>query len=515
MRVTIFKKLGAAALALCSATAASAQGAFPVPPNRFSDEAIARTDAPLKALTPVTDATLRDPPPGDWLMWRRTYDGWGYSPLSQINRGNVKNLRLAWAWSLPRGASELTPLVHDGILFVQGYGDQVEALNAATGDLLWRYTRTLPKDRMVLTKRFMAIYGEALLIATSDKHIVALDVRTGKALWDAPVAGGGSFSGGPMVANGTIVIGHTFCDTERCAITGHDVKDGHELWRFYTVAAPDEPGGDTWNGLPADQRFGGSVWTGGSYDPATNTMYWGVGQPYPWNAFARGTSPLRKGQSNEALYTDNTLALDPNTGKLKWHFSHLPNDSWDMDYVFERELIDLPVNGRTRKLSITSGKMAIIEALDAADGKFAWSLDLGLQSIVRSIDPKTGRKTINPEAIVPIEKPTDFCPHPGGARSIGSTAYDPQTKLLFVPLQEDCTAMTAYAKDPGEKSADSSFVLKPRPDGDGLIGRLTAIDLEGRKVAWTYRERAPQSSAALPTAGGLVFEGAYALKVRS
>src|SRR4051812_49134791 len=205
-RMRRFEKLAAAVLAACSPTAAIAQGAFPVAPNRFADEAIARVDAPLKALSPVTDAMLRDPPPGDWLMWRRTYDGWGYSPLDQINRSNVKGLRLAWAWALPRGASEVTPIVHDGILFVQGLGDEVDALNAGNGDLLWRYMRPVPKGTLILTKRFMAIYGEALLVATSDKHIVALDVHSGKPVWDVPVAGGGTFSGGPTVANGTIVI---------------------------------------------------------------------------------------------------------------------------------------------------------------------------------------------------------------------------------------------------------------------------------------------------------------------
>ena len=498
--------LGAMAL-ICAAGAAQAQGMFPAKPDDVAPRLTQQENAPLAKLTPVTDAVLRDPPPGDWLMWRRTYDGWGYSPLDQINRGNVKTLGLAWSWALPNGATEDTPLEHDGVLFMQSFGDGVEALNAANGDLLWRYVRPTPKGVTMYFKRMIAIYGEAVLLATSDKHLVALDMHTGKVLWDQAVAGDGSYTSGPMALNGKVFIGASNCVTSRCSITAHDAATGRELWRFYTVAAPGDPGGDTWNGLPVDQRFGGSAWTSGSYDPATNLLYWGVGQPYPWNAFARGTSPLKPGANNDALYTDNTLALDPDTGKLVWHYAHLPNDSWDMDYVFERELIDLPVDGKMRRLAVTSGKMAIIEALDARTGKFVFARDLGLQNIVQSIDPKTGRKTINPAVIAQINQTVTICPHPGGGRSTGATAYDPQTGLLYVPLQEHCTDMTPGPREPGEKTAPSKFVLELKPGSDGDLGRLDAVDLATGKTAWSRRERAPQSTAALPTAGGLVFEG--------
>ncbi len=232
-----------------------------------------------------------------------------------------------------------------------------------------------------------------------------------------------------------------------------------------------------------------------------------MGQPYPWNAFARGTSPLKPGQSNETLYTNNTLALDPGTGRLVWHFAHLPNDSWDMDYVFERELIDLPVDGKLRKLTVTSGKMAILEGLDAKTGKFVFAHDLGIQTIVQKIDPKTGKKTINPAAIPEIGKPVEFCPHPGGGRSPNATAYDPQTGLLYLPLQEHCTIMTALAREPGEKTAASNFTLELKPGSQGNMGRLEAFDLKTGQSAWSRRERAPQSTAVLPTAGGIVFVG--------
>jgi alcohol dehydrogenase (cytochrome c) len=501
--------LAAAALAWTGAAHAQMPG-FPAEPDAFTPKILKKMDAPLAKITPVTDAMLRNPPPGDWLMWRRTYNGWGYSPLTQINRSNVKNLRLAWAWALPPGPTENTPLEHDGVLFIQSYGDGVEALNATNGDLLWSYTRRLPRGTSTIFKRFMAISGEKLLIATSDRHLVALDVHTGKPIWDVAVEGdpGSTFTSGPMALNGKAIIGSSNCVTSRCSITAHDLQDGHELWRFYTVAAPDEPGGDTWNGLPADERYGGSSWTSGSYDPSTNLLYWGVGQPYPWNPFAGGRSPLKPGQDNSSLYTDNTLALDPDTGKLVWHYSHLPNDSWDLDYVFERELIDLPVDGKMRKVSVTAGKMAIVEGLDAKTGKFLFAQDLGIQNVVSKIDPKTGAKTINPDVIPYLNKPVTFCPHPGGGRSPAASAYDPQTGLLYFPLQEHCTVMTALPKEPGDKTAASKFVLKLKSGSDGNLGRLDAIDLKDHKVAWSHRERMPQSTAALPTAGGVVFQGA-------
>lgn len=504
---TVGAAIGLALWAL--AGAAWAQG-FQAEPDAFTPTILERMDAPLAKITPVTDAMLKEPPPGDWLMWRRTYDGWGYSPLDQINKANVKNLQLAWAWALPPGANEGAPLVHDGVIFVQSWGDGVEALNAATGDLLWRFTRPLPKGTGTIFKRYIAISGEKLLLATSDRHLVALDVHTGKPLWDVEVKGEGTstFTSGPMVVNGKAIIGSTSCVTSRCSITAHDLDDGHELWRFYTVAAPGEPGGDTWNGVPGEERWGGSSWTSGSYDPARNLLYWGVGQPYPWNPFARGTLPKKPGQNNDALYTDNTLALNPDTGKLVWNYSHLPNDSWDLDYVFERSLIDLPVNGQNRKVAVTAGKMAILEGLDAETGKFVFAQDLGIQTVVKSIDPKTGVKTINPAVIPELNKPVTFCPHPGGGRSPAASAYDPQTGLLYMPLQEHCTVMTALPREPGEKTAPSKFVLKLKEGSDGNVGRLDAVDLRNHKVAWSHRERMPQSTAALPTAGGVVFQGA-------
>jgi alcohol dehydrogenase (cytochrome c) len=499
----------AGGLAMMFASAVHAQAMFPAAPDAFASEYKARLEAPLGRLTAVTDEMLRDPPAREWLLWRRTYDGSGFSPLREITTSDVQQLQLAWSWSMTNGASETTPLVHDGVLFIQNYGDSVDALNAESGDLLWRYEHAAPKGADRGFKKMMAIYGDRLFLATSDHALVALEMNSGKVVWEHKVAGEGLFTSGPMIAAGVLMIGTTGCVTSRCFITGHDPANGNDLWRFYTVAASTEPGGNTWNGLPDDVRFGGSSWTSASYDPQSGIVYWGVGQPYPWSGEARGTNSRKPGQSNELLYTDNTLALDPKTGKLLWHYSHLPNDNWDMDYVFERHLIDLPVKGVVRKIAVTTGKLGIIEGIDAHSGKFVFAYDLGLQNIVSAIDPVTGQKTINPAVIPSRDNTVFFCPHPGGARNFGATTLDPRTKILYLPMQETCTDMTSVPREPGEKTNFPHFVMRLRPDSDGQLGRLQAIDLTTGKPVWAHRERAPMSSGALATAGGLVFQGTF------
>ena len=274
------------AIAAAGLFAALASGAFAQAPKAAD---------PLAALRPVDEAMLNKPSDGDWLMWRRTYDDWGYSPLTQINKSNVKSLHLAWTWSMNSGPTENAPIVHDGVLFVDNAGDKIQALNAATGDLLWQYARELP-DQLVaeggntLAKRNMAIYENKLFITTSDDHIVALDVKTGKPIWDHVVADwkqGWRYSSGPFMADGVLIAGMSGCNKAQpggCFITGHDPESGKELWRVHTIAQPGDPNENTWNGLPADQRFGASAWIAGSYDPQTQTVFYGTGQPYPWIA---------------------------------------------------------------------------------------------------------------------------------------------------------------------------------------------------------------------------------------
>jgi alcohol dehydrogenase (cytochrome c) len=461
----------------------------------------------LDRMTAVTDAMLANPPAGEWLTWRRTLDSQGYSPLKQIDRTNVKSLRVAWSWSLPPGPNTAPPLVHDGVMFVQGYTDQVEALDAATGDLLWHWQRELPQGSRPAVKKGIAIFGDTIFAATSDVHLVALNARTGQLKWDTTIAPPNwQLNGGPLVAKGKVIIGTGGQQPGGNFIVALDAATGAEAWRFRTIPLPDDPGGNTWNGLPPEKRTGGSSWVPGSYDPMLNLVYFGVAQTYD-------TGPLRikstqPGVSNEALYTDSTLALNPDTGKLVWHFQHVANDQWDFDWVFERTLLRLPINGVTKTVSLTAGKIAIYDVVEADTGKYAFSFDMGLQNIVTGINPATGAKIINPALIPGDGEAKIVCPHAGGARSWIPSAYNPETKILYSPLVESC--MDLIPTGPGERGFLTTGVrvsLRPRLDSDGQYGRIQATNLETRQTVFIKRQRAPETSGILATAGGLIFSG--------
>jgi alcohol dehydrogenase (cytochrome c) len=461
---------------------------------------------PLENITSVTDEMLLNPPPDEWLLWRRTYDDQGFSPLDHINRHNVGDLRVKWAWSLPNGPNEETPLEHDGVLFVESYGDKVQALDAVTGNLLWQYSHQLPPDARPMQKRNLAIYGDKLIVPTSDDHLVALNVKTGSVIWDTPLVDyhkGYQITGGPLVAKGKVMQGIGGQAPGGNFIVALEVETGKPAWRFHTIAQPGEPG-DSWNGLPAEKRNGASVWTAGSFDPELGLAYFGVGQTYD-------TGPVLhrvQGYSNDGLFTDSTLAFDPDTGKLVWYLQHVHNDQWDLDWAFEQQVIRLPVQGADRKLVVTSGKMGIYEAMDAATGKYIFSHDLGLQNVVLSIDPQTGEKTINPEVVVGDARPHTICPHPGGGRNWIATSYNARTKTLYIPMNESCMDLIPAAPGArGNLTSGVNWFIRERPESDGKIGRVEAFNLAIKKSVWIERQRAPQTTGMLDTAGGVVFAG--------
>jgi alcohol dehydrogenase (cytochrome c) len=466
---------------------------------------------PLDNFQPVTDADLSNPPANDWLSWRRGFNAHGYSPLSDIDTANVDELRLAWSWTLPSGSTEGVPIVRDGTMFVQGFGDIVQALNAETGDILWQYKHTLEDGAAPFHKRGLTLYGDKLYFGTSDVHVVALDARSGNVVWDQRV---GDFhireglNGGPMVAQGKVMVGTTGTGVGAKPggpqIVGLDANTGVELWRLGTIAKPGENGGESWNGIPFDQRSGASVWTPGSYDVETGLAYFGTGNTYD-------TGPLLKpnetpGTSSDALYTNSTLAVDPATGELVWYYQHFPNDQWDLDWAFERQIVELPVDGVNRKLVLTAGKIGIYEALDARTGEFVFAIDLGLQNIVSAIDPETGAKTVN-TALYPDKQSIKMvCPHGAGAKNYLPASWDAESGLLFMPLNEAC--MDVYPVPGGGVGGLSSGVnwgIRPRPDSDGNYGRLQAMDIASGEPRWTVRQRAPITSGVLSTAGGLTF----------
>jgi alcohol dehydrogenase (cytochrome c) len=474
------------------------QPAWPAPPN------------PLQSSTPVTDAMLAKPSPNDWLSWRRTQDDLGFSPLTSIDKKNVHDLRLAWSLALPAGPNAATPLVHDGVIYVHSFGDNVQALDATTGDELWHYARKLPSSSRPTIKRNMALYGDKIYFGTSDVHVVALNIKDGSVVWDQPITeenSGFGLSGGPLVAHGRVMQGVNGQSPGGAYIVGLDAETGKETWRFYTIARPGEPGGNSWNGLPLDKRSGGSVWTAGSYDAERNLAFFGPAPTYD-------TGPLRDpvdrpGITNKALYTNATIALNPDTGKLVWYFQHVPNDQWDFDWAFERQILTLPVNGRDREVVLTSGKEAFYDALDIDNGHYLFSIDMGLQNLILGVDPKTGAKRIDPNLIPSREKAIMVCPHAGAAKSWIPASINPTTKMLYVPLVESCMDLTPVPEGQrGGLSTGVKFSIRPRPDSDGRFGRIQAVDLKTHKTIWKARQRAPQTTGVLDTAGGVVFAGA-------
>jgi alcohol dehydrogenase (cytochrome c) len=467
--------------------------------------------------TPVTEALLSDPPAGEWLAWRRTYDAHGFSPLTQITPRNVAKLELAWTWALPPGSNETVPLVHDGVIFTFGFGDQLQALDARTGDLLWHYRHSLEPGAAPNHKRGIALYDDKVIVGTSDAHVIAVNAKTGELVWDTEIADFSrreSVSAGPLVARGVVMIGTTGTGVGSALggpqIVGLDAATGAVEWRVHTVAQPGTPGGDSWNGVPVEKRSGASVWNTGSYDPALGLAYFGTGNTYD-------TGPLlnpigEPNVSNAALYTNSTLAIDPDTGELRWAYQHFPNDQWDLDWAFERQLVKMPVFGSTRTVAITSGKLGIYEGVDAETGEFVFAYDLGLQNIVTAIDPETGAKTVNPAVVPGDGKIKMVCPHGAGAKSFLPASYDAAKQVLYVPLDEACMDVFPIPGGGEQRGALSSGVnwgIRPTPDSDGKVGRLQAIDLRKRAPLWTVRQRAPQTSGVLATAGGVVFAGSF------
>ncbi len=460
---------------------------------------------PLDHITPVTDAMLQSPPADDWLMWRRTYDSKGFTPLGQITKTNVKGLRLAWAAALPKGRNITTPVVHDGVMFAYAFGDVVQALDAKTGELLWVYDKRPTSFSVRYSYRGFALYDDMVIFATDDGNVVALDMKTGAVKWDADIleAQPYRFAGGPIVADGKVILGtSTGRSPGHNFVVGLDAHTGAELWRFHSVAREGEAGSETWNNLPDEERAGAGMWSVGSYDPENKLFLIGTGNTYnagPMRSLAEGA------KSNDGLYMDSTLALDVKSGKLAWHFQHLPNDQWNYDWTFERTIFEKPGVG---KVMAAAGKIGIFDLLKVKDGSYVGSVDMGQQTVVDYIDPKTGKKHIAEGQYPDPEKEVFVCPSMGGARNWMPTAYNQGRQIMYVPYWENC--MKAHAPRAGDYLLGGlGYATVPRPGSDGKYGGVQAIDMKTGETVWQVRRRNMPGTGVLATATDLVFAGYF------
>jgi len=516
------------------------------------------TSAQVKNFVPVTTEMLRNPSPEDWLMFSRTYDAQRFSPLKEINKGNVRQLELAWKIDLPTGTTETIPTVYRGVMYTIVPDGTVRALDAATGTLIWQYKRGGNSRSKTL-----AIYDDMIYYTAPDSFVVALDARTGEMRWETK-ADSRSHTSGPIVVEGKVLAGGG-CGGARanCYIGAYDAKTGKEVWRFYTVAGPDDPEGDkSWGGSPVERRSASTWALPGSYDPVRRLIYWGIANPTPNTRAARhGGNSAAIGLSSPAdLYSNSTVALNPDTGKLAWYYQHLPGDDWDEDMNEERMLLRTAVSpdpkfvkwinpdikkGEQHDIAVNIGEGGGIWALDRVSGKFLWATPFPYNVpnfILSNIDVKTGKTFINEDLIVddPGERHT-ICFF--NTKSYWPMAYNPSKNFLYVPFIDNCLDMTSANPAAAAAAAAAAPAAPPAAPGaargaagGGRGGRgggevrrgiarpgvdpnemngIARVNMATGEMQYWHLNRVPTTGAVVATAGDLIFWGDIDGKLRA
>ncbi len=479
--------------------------------------------------TPVTDAMLADPSPDDWLMWRRTLNSWGYSPLEQISHENVDTLEMVWTRALAPGRQEGTPLVYDGVLYMPQASDVIQALDAVTGDLKWDHRRNLPDDVYdyvggnSANNRNIAIYDRFIINTSDDDYVFGLDATTGDIAWETQILDykehPAGHSSGPIIADGKVISGRSCRPAggpESCVIVAHDARTGDELWRRRTVPAPGEPGDETWGGVPYEERVHVGTWMPASFDPELGLIYQGTSVTSPAPKFMLG------GINNTHLYHNSTLALDVDTGEIRWYYQHL-NDHWDLDHPFERLLVDTAVApdpnavswinpsvepGEVRKVMTgIPGKTGVVYTLDRETGEFLWATPTVAQNVISDIDGATGAVTENAEVIFTASgQEVLACPNMHGGKDWEAGAYSPLTNTMYYPLRNMCQRLLATSSPDASHPIYALSVRHELAPGSDQLGAVYAISAETGETTWLHEQRAATLSL-VATGGGLVFGG--------